>query len=305
MSSINNTEIDQGVHISIDLLSYKNSPIKRTSSQIAIIDNNNNSTNKSFQRINSQRKRISHSINELTRECAICLLDQPIYFFEGFYSNQCKHSQRTICDTCIYNHVKFFVENKLNTNIICPEPNCMTIFTFESIRYILHMGNNIELFERYDQQLTHKHLEQIQEFVWCAHNGCGSGQLHYTDIYSNSIVTCIKCKKQTCAYHRMKWHNGMTCQEYDLSTDDNTRLWLRKNTKKCPLCHSFIEKIFGCDHMTCTICKHQFCWICLADYRKIQIYGRKQHMKYCTHYSLYSHSNNHFYRQRSIICTIL
>ncbi|CAF5187498.1 unnamed protein product, partial [Rotaria sp. Silwood1] len=33
------------------------------------------------------------------------------------------------------------------------------------IRYILHMGNNIELFERYDQQLTHKHLEQIQEFV--------------------------------------------------------------------------------------------------------------------------------------------
>ncbi|CAF5141144.1 unnamed protein product [Rotaria sp. Silwood1] len=103
----------------------------------------------------------------------------------------------------------------------------------------------------------------------------------------------------------MKWHNGMTCQEYDLSTDDNIRLWLRKNTKRCPLCHSFIEKISGCDHMTCTICKHQFCWICLADYRKIQIYGRKQHMKYCTHYSFYSHSNNHFYRQRSIICTIL
>ncbi|CAF4966328.1 unnamed protein product [Rotaria sp. Silwood1] len=175
--------------------------------------------------------------------------------------------------------------------------------------HLIDMGNNFELFERYDRQLTHKHLEQIQEFVWCAHNGCGSGQLHYIDIYKNPIVTCIKCKKQTCAYHRIKWHIGMTCQEYDQSNissiDHNTQIWIRKYSKKCPLCHSFIEKISGCDHMTCTICKHQFCWQCFADYRKIQTYGRKQHMIYCTHYSSYPHSNNHFYRQRSVICTIL
>ncbi|CAF3540283.1 unnamed protein product [Rotaria sp. Silwood1] len=312
MSSINNTQINKEANISIDLLQYKDSQTTRTSSQFATTDNINNSTSLSFQRINSQRKRTSHLIEnsaELTRECAICLLDQPIYFFEGHYSNKCKHSQRTICDTCIYNNIKYIIENTINRNLFCPEPNCMAILNFESIRYILSMGNNFELFERYDRQLTHKHLEQIQEFVWCAHNGCGSGQLHYIDIYKNPIVTCIKCKKQTCAYHRVKWHIGMTCQEYDQSNissiDHNTQIWIRKYSKKCPLCHSFIEKISGCDHMTCTICKHQFCWQCFADYRKIQTYGRKQHMIYCTHYSSYPHSNNHFYRQRSVICTIL
>ncbi|CAF4511802.1 unnamed protein product [Rotaria sp. Silwood2] len=292
--------------------SYKNSQTKRISNQFSTTDNINNSTNISFQRINSRRRRTSHLIEnsaELTRECVICLLDEPIYFFEGSYSNQCKHSQRTVCDTCIYNNIKILVENTINPNIICPEPDCMAIFTFESIRYILRMGNNLELFERYDRQLTHKHLEQIQEFVWCAHNGCGSGQLHNMDKYLNPIVNCIKCQKQTCAYHRIKWHFGMTCQQYDQfnisSIDNNTQIWIRKHSKKCPKCKSYIEKISGCDHMTCTICKHQFCWQCFSDYRNIQIYGRKQHMKYCTHYYAYHHSNNHFYRQRLINCTIL
>ncbi|CAF4607021.1 unnamed protein product, partial [Rotaria sp. Silwood2] len=66
------------------------------------------------------------------------------------YTNQCKHSQRTICDTCIYNNIKILVENTINPNIICPELDCMAIFTFESIYCILRMGNNLELSKRYN-----------------------------------------------------------------------------------------------------------------------------------------------------------
>ncbi|CAF3682225.1 unnamed protein product [Rotaria sordida] len=323
-SSTNNTQINQGQNISIDLRTSSNLQTKRTSILSPTTDSTSDNINKlttfsfqrinsQLQRINSQRKRKSHLIEntaQLTRECVICLLDQPIYLFEERYSNQCEHFQRTICDTCVYNNIKTLVENIITNHICCPEPNCMAIFNFENIRYILTMGNNLELFERYDRQLAYQHLEQIQEFIWCAHNGCGSGQIHNMNTtYSNPMVTCIKCKKQTCAFHRIKWHVGMTCQEYDQlkipSIDDNTQIWLRNNSKKCPLCQSYIEKISGCDHMTCTRCKHQFCWECYADYKKIQIYGRRQHMKSCTHYLLYTHSNNHFYRQRLINCTIL
>jgi len=172
------------------------------------------------------------------------------------------------------------------------------------------MGNNFQLFERYDRQLTDKHLEQNEEFVWCAHNGCGSGQFHDMDLYLNPMVICIKCKRRTCSFHRTIWHIGMTCQQYDqskiLSIDDNnTQIWLNKHSKKCPKCQSYIEKISGCDHMTCKRCKYQFCWQCFADYQKIQIQGLTYHRKYCIHYPFYRRSNNISSRQRSTICNIL
>ncbi len=43
--------------------------------------------------------------------------------------------------------------------------------------------------------------------------------------------------------------------------------WLQANTKICPKCDSTIEKNGGCNHMTCRICRHDFCWLCSGDWR--------------------------------------
>ncbi|KAK4033711.1 hypothetical protein C8A01DRAFT_19391, partial [Parachaetomium inaequale] len=40
-------------------------------------------------------------------------------------------------------------------------------------------------------------------------------------------------------------------------------------TKPCPGCQAPIEKNEGCAHMTCTWCKHGFCWDCLASHQQI------------------------------------
>ena len=218
----------------------------------------------------------------MTRECSNCLLEQRIDVFEKVYSNDCLHNQRKICDECLYNYIKCTLENGINNIIYCPELNCSVRFNFENIRSILSIKNNFALIEKYDRQLTHKYLEENKEFVWCAHNGCGSGQFHDTGLHSNQMFICIKCHQRTCAHHRVIWHIGMTCQQYDqlniLSNDSKTQVWLKKNSKKCPKCRSHIQKISGCDHMTCRKCKYEFCWLCFVDYRQIQIYGLKSHM---------------------------
>ena len=43
-------------------------------------------------------------------------------------------------------------------------------------------------------------------------------------------------------------------------------LWLHANTKKCPKCSASIEKDEGCNHMTCSNCAHDFCWMCMKDW---------------------------------------
>jgi ankyrin repeat protein len=47
------------------------------------------------------------------------------------------------------------------------------------------------------------------------------------------------------------------------------KMWLKANTRPCPMCNVPIEKNEGCNHMTCTnpSCLHEFCWICRKDWK--------------------------------------
>ncbi|UJR24752.1 hypothetical protein I4U23_006126 [Adineta vaga] len=270
------------------------------------ISNENEYSKSTFININNTSEKIS----ELIRECAVCLLEQSVDQFHRCYSYQCEHHQRTICDTCLYNHLKSLLENLIDQNKIhCPESNCTALIPFSTIHYIFMSRNNLQLFERYDRQLTHQYLEQNKEFIWCTYNTCSSGQFHDMGIYSNPMMNCIKCKRQTCVYHRTRWHVGMTCKEYDqikntTIDDNNTQIWLRKHSKICPKCHSYIEKVSGCDHMTCKRCGHQFCWQCLVDYQNIHRYGLRQHRIDCSHHPTYYRSANNLSSQRSTTCNI-
>ncbi|CAE6397190.1 unnamed protein product [Rhizoctonia solani] len=49
-----------------------------------------------------------------------------------------------------------------------------------------------------------------------------------------------------------------------------------------------IEKVDGCDHMTChrpVGCGYEFCWICLADYGPIRREGKHKHSTDCQHFA--------------------
>jgi E3 ubiquitin-protein ligase RNF19A len=34
----------------------------------------------------------------------------------------------------------------------------------------------------------------------------------------------------------------------------------------CPKCRTRVEKVEGCNHMTCYFCSFQWCWICGGTY---------------------------------------
>lgn len=44
-------------------------------------------------------------------------------------------------------------------------------------------------------------------------------------------------------------------------------------SKQCPNCKSWLQKLDGCNKMTCSKCQCYFCWLCLAKLSKIDPYS--------------------------------
>jgi len=88
--------------------------------------------------------------------------------------------------------------------------------------------------------------------------------------YGGSI-SCPECKTAQCPKCKTSWepHAQYTCEQYILR-DANERLkdpflitQLREGIiQTCPTCHTFVEKPDGCNRMTCTNCKDNWCWAC-------------------------------------------
>ena len=49
--------------------------------------------------------------------------------------------------------------------------------------------------------------------------------------------------------------------------DDTYAKWAaRRDVNPCPKCKVPVEKNEGCQHMTCAMCRYQWCWICGEKY---------------------------------------
>ncbi|CAF1399575.1 unnamed protein product [Rotaria sordida] len=215
------------------------------------------------------------------------------------YDEACYHVQRDVCDTGVNRYVEMSLRNSIAHPIKCPEPNCRVLLKSDMIFEILNDNNNIELLEVYDSYLDEKRLERIKKFIRCAH-GCGSGEIHSV---SNPKVVCIKYRKMTCFIHKIPWHDGITCEDYERLArivDQKSYEYIKNYRKQCPKWRVNIEKNFGCDHMNYTKCQTDFCWECLSIFRTYDTLTSCQHKITCSHFKLRRIRLNH-----SSLCTIL
>ncbi|UJR11131.1 hypothetical protein I4U23_015312 [Adineta vaga] len=223
-----------------------------------------------------------------TRECVVCLSDKPVSDFTELISSSCQHTQRQICKGCVRKNIRNEINNSSTTDIRCPEEGCGASLDFHTVRNLVLnlntvLGRSKAAVDQYENKLSMKYVETMENFLWCAH-GCGHG----VQLADNQMVCykCIHCKQKTCAQHRVRWHSDMTCSEYDekLKSDreeQDNQSWIRDHTKKCPKCDSSIEKNKGCNHMTCLHCKNEFCWICLVNYKLVSLSQRQVYIVQC------------------------
>jgi len=138
--------------------------------------------------------------------------------------------------------------------------------------------------------------------VFCLGRDCGIGQLHSIEELG-SVMTCDKCSFKTCVRHKLPWHEGMTCEEFDgdesqIEQEEATAKLLAKLASKiCPTCKQGVDRSAGCDHLRCMFlprslndkppnhyigrCGGEWCFECMASWENILRIGATAHAATC------------------------
>jgi hypothetical protein len=131
----------------------------------------------------------------------------------------------------------------------------------------------------------------VLSWTICRRRRYALNHLFLTQAAYVSYFTCTECNMRSCFDCRALAHPNLTCKEYQAfliaeqtPVDTATMNWFKKNTKRCT-CNRPIEKNLGCEHMTCTQCKAEWCWLCGADYVDIRKIGNTAHKRDCRFYA--------------------
>jgi len=88
-----------------------------------------------------------------------------------------------------------------------------------------------------------------------------------------NIDVTFKNKHTFCFEYLRKPHGKLPCNEnLDKSIEEYA---MNKFMKKCPKCSIITEKNNRCNHITCTKCGYQWCWLCNEEYNKNHFDGGK------------------------------
>ncbi|CAH2073471.1 unnamed protein product [Thlaspi arvense] len=137
----------------------------------------------------------------------------------------------------------------------------------------------------YESYLLESFMESNKESIkWCPATECDyaierHGDLIEDDDDESSLgfgVVCL-CGHTFCWSCQLESHRPVTCNNASLWCSDlldrsKTRLWIARNTKRCPTCSSLVQRNRDpyLRFVICT-CSHRFCYRCLRS--ELEHYG--------------------------------
>ncbi|XP_045180224.2 E3 ubiquitin-protein ligase RNF19B-like isoform X2 [Mercenaria mercenaria] len=202
-----------------------------------------------------------------SRECPLCLIEHPSDKFPEI--STCYHRS---CLNCLQMYLKIEITES-RVNIACPE--CSEKFHPNDIKEIV---GDMVLMSKYEDFMLRRVLVADPDARWCPAPDCGYA------VIATECAGCpkIKCERPGCntyfCYHcKQHWHPNKTC---DTARAERAIMALRSGSitfspesdsqnfiKPCPRCSAFIvkENDGSCNHMTCTVCGAEFCWLCMKE----------------------------------------
>ncbi|TMW58070.1 hypothetical protein Poli38472_013544 [Pythium oligandrum] len=195
--------------------------------------------------------------------CPICLEPLPVIGLreaaedstETHVKLLCRHK---FCTACIGAYVEMKVKAREveEDQLVCPVVECKACLKEGDIAYI----GGMTTLRSYRKTLKRVRDEKNPSARWCPRPECGELIL----CESTENFTCPKCQAVGCFNCRGYAHRFWFCR----GTEDKSYLDWEKSVgegravRACPQCQMRIWKSEGCNHMTCTHCRHEYCWVC-------------------------------------------
>ena len=223
--------------------------------------NFNNNNNNDFNIINiNMNDDINSNIIIKKKETYICnVCFEDIDEDEKIYNNlNCGH---LYCTQCWINYLKTLITEAKVEKIKCMEHKCKEILPEEFI--LKHIENDKIILDKYYKFKKRAEIINDPNKKQCPKSDCDSF-LKKPKSKKNKYVKCEN-GHQFCFDCLRPPHGKSSCEEV---LEKDFQIWSKgKIIKKCPKCKIYTEKNEGCNHMTCTSCKYQWCWLCEGEYK--------------------------------------
>ncbi|XP_070164364.1 potential E3 ubiquitin-protein ligase ariadne-2 isoform X2 [Polyergus mexicanus] len=193
--------------------------------------------------------------------CSVCVMISPA---DRFSTLTCGHS---FCKDCWCMHFEVQITQGISTSISCMAQDCDVLAPEDFVLSLLAKPN---MRERYQQFAFCDYVKSHPQLRFCPGPNCQI-VLRSKEQRAKRVM-CSSCKTIFCFRCSMDYHAPTDCGTIrkwltKCADDSETANYISAHTKDCPKCHICIEKNGGCNHMQCYNCKHDFCWMCLGDWK--------------------------------------
>ena len=191
-----------------------------------------------------------HYKYEEEKECGVCgdtIESKDVYKIKL----PCKHF---FCVDCWKEYLKEKINNANVYKLSCMQAKCNYILEEKFIKDIL--DNDTVLLEKYDKFLKRKKLmDSNKKIKFCPFPDCDG----YAEKKFRKYVKCNN-GHEFCFDCGAAPHGHKACSKV---IDAGFEEWKSHTlVKRCPNCKFWTEKNEGCNHMTCSQCRFQWCWVC-------------------------------------------
>ncbi|KAF7792439.1 hypothetical protein EIP86_003476 [Pleurotus ostreatoroseus] len=207
-----------------------------------------------------RKVRHRHVLERMKRgdECPVCFSEVTLPV-----TLPCGH---TWCKSCLVNYCNAAVDTRVfPLKCLGNEARCSQCIPLHIARQVLSPAQ-LSTVAR-SAYLAYVHARP-KEFYYCPTPDCPQ---IYRTAPPDTVLQCPSCLVRICGNCHVEYHEGSFCPDRDAADRNLFEKWTEgHDVKRCPGCKAPIERIAGCNHMTCTRCHTHLCWVCLATFSNSQ-----------------------------------
>jgi len=184
--------------------------------------------------------------------CSICFTD---YYRTPEITSSCSRNHN-FCKACFTEYLEHLISESNAIKIVCPQDGCMETVEVTFIKQLV----STPLLEKYKIKLqTLQNIPDPTQII-CQKPNCKKT----IKISRTKEFTICQCGTKICNKCQNYCHKDKTCLQAineelgEFSKNNEIRL--------CTNCKVIVTKIEGCQHITCSVCKSDWCWDCGEQY---------------------------------------